>query len=120
VPSPVLALGVLGAVLRGLYWLQYQVSRRIFRAQFVVAQLAAPWIGLLLGVASYLVIRGGLFTLEASSGHAADITEDHSLLVRVVAFVAGFQWEPFLELLIGIFAKIRSSGAASSAAESAD
>jgi hypothetical protein len=91
VPSPVLALGMLGALLRGLYWLQFQVSRRIFRAPFILAHFAAPWVGLLLAVASYLLVKGGLLTLQASPGN--------DFLIRVVAFFAGFNWTWFLTRL---------------------
>src|SRR3982750_4300294 len=92
VPTPVLALGMLGALLRGLYWLQFQVSRRIFRAPFVMAHFAAPWVGLLLAIAAYLLTKGGLLVLQASSG-------SNDLLVRAVAFFAGFNWTWFLNRL---------------------
>jgi hypothetical protein len=96
VPAPVLALGMLGAILRGLYWLQYQVSRRIFRAPFVMAHFAAPWIGLLLAVAAYLLTKSGLFVLQSSSA-------SNDLIIRAVAFFAGFNWTWFLTRLSRAF-----------------
>jgi hypothetical protein len=104
VPSFVLGLGVLGAVLRGLYWLQVQVSSGIYRAPFLLAHLAAPLIGLLLAVVSFLLAKGGLLALGASSAQATDVTVGHDSLIRIAAFLAGFNWKWMLERLNSIYA----------------
>lgn len=83
VPPFVLGLGVLGAVLRGLYWLQLQVSRQRFRTPFILAHLAAPWLGLVLGLGSYLLVKGGLLTIEATSGKPATKGAEDDSLVRL-------------------------------------
>lgn len=97
VPVSILVLASAGAVLRGLYWLQVQVSKRVFRAQFVLSHFAAPWIGVLLGVGAYLLAKAGLLTVEgaASSGHGA-VTQN-SILLDLTAFITGWNWKALLD-----------------------
>ncbi len=94
VPVSILVLASAGAVLRGLYWLQVQVSKRIFRVQFVLSHLAAPWIGVLLGVGAYLLAKAGLLTLEggAAAGQSHGAAANESTLLALAAFVAGWNW----------------------------
>src|ERR1044072_4042801 len=59
VPVAVVIAGGLGAVLRGLWFLWLKVSRRQFRIHFILAQLSAPWIGMLLGIFAFLLLKAG-------------------------------------------------------------
>jgi hypothetical protein len=92
VPASILVLASAGAVLRGLYWLQVQVSRRVYRVQFMIAHFAAPWIGVLLGVGAYLLTRAGLLTVEGSAPAAAPAAGHEGTLLALAAFLAGWNW----------------------------
>lgn len=89
VPTAVLSLGALGAILRGLYYLHRQVARRIFRATFFLSQLCAPWIGALFGLIVFLLLKIGVKLLE--DGNRVNVNA--SFLPLAMAFLAGFSWD---------------------------
>ena len=89
VPTAALVFGAAGAILRSLYFLYQQVARRIFRAQFALAHLVSPLIGALLGMFTFLLVKGGLLVLqEGQTGNLEDATGPMAL-----CFLAGFSWE---------------------------
>jgi hypothetical protein len=92
-PVAALGLGTLGAVLRGLWWLQRNVGRRSFRMSFTLAYLAAPWIGALFGLFTYLLLLAGVVSLEGPEG--ADL--NGKVLPLALAFLAGYSWEWVLD-----------------------
>jgi hypothetical protein len=91
IPVPIAAVvaGGLGAILRGLWFLWLQVSKGVFRAQFTLAQLAAPWVGMLFGLFVYLLLKAGL--LAVKGGESAKLED--SALPLALAFLAGYSWE---------------------------
>lgn len=94
-PMAALVLGALGAVLRGLWWLYRHVSKRTFRVSFILPHLAAPWIGALFGLFTYLLLLAGVVSLEGPQGSGGGI--DQAALPLALAFLAGFSWEWMLE-----------------------
>jgi len=103
-----LLLGVLGSQLRGIYWLQFQVGRRIFRPTNVLAHIASPFIGALLALIVYLLTKLGLVVLRASEKTAVD--PQANLIPLTVAFLSGFKWEWVMGKLDQIFAGEGSGG----------
>lgn len=101
IPSVVFGLGALGAVLRGLYFLHKQVALRIFRSGFVHAHLAAPWIGGLFGIITYLLLQAGLLALGEGQGELSP-EETVSPLALCLAVLAGFKWEWIIRRIEGI------------------
>lgn len=88
VPAWAMSLGATGAVLRGLWFLHYHVSRRSFRAPWLLAHLSAPVVGALLGLLAYLLLMAGLLSVGGGRARDVDLT-----LPRVVTFLAGYSWE---------------------------
>jgi len=113
IPVAVLVAGGLGAILRGLWFLWFKVSRRQFRLQFTLAQLAAPWVGMLLGVFAFLLIKAGILLMEGS-GHRDGKT---SVFELAICFFAGYKWESLLDWVESV--KLRSSSSANSGASEA-
>lgn len=97
VPTAMFGLGVLGAVLRGLFYLQEKVSRRRHRRSFLTAHLAAPWIGGLFGIFTYLLLAAGVLALEGTATTPSVV--ERSPLTLALVFFAGFKWEWLLERL---------------------
>jgi len=89
VPTEVLGLGALGAVLRGLWYLYKQVSQRKFRVQFGIAHLCAPIIGALFGMLIYFLLSAGLLTLAAGGSR---LPVDSKILDAFALF-SGYSWE---------------------------
>jgi len=89
VPMSALVAGGLGACLRGMWYLWRQVSKRIFRVQFLLAQLAAPWIGMLFGLFVFLLLKASLLTLSGGSS----VKPEQSALPLAIAFLSGYSWE---------------------------
>jgi hypothetical protein len=94
VPAQVLAFGAGGAILRGLYWLNFKVGQREFRPHFQLAYFIAPWIGALFGALVYVVVRAGLWTFQGGDGA---IEEPWGVLG--LAALAGYSWEWVTEWL---------------------
>lgn len=100
-PTSSFLLGVLGSELRGIYWLQVQVAKRIFRPTNVLAHIASPFIGALLALIAYLLTKLGVFALLAAEKAAPQTQED--LVPLTVAFLSGFKWEWVLKKLEQLF-----------------
>lgn len=92
-PTAALGVGALGAILRGLWWLYRNVARRKFRMSFLLAHLAAPWIGALFGLFTYLLLLAGVVSLEGAE--QADL--QGGVLHLALAFLAGYSWEWVLD-----------------------
>jgi hypothetical protein len=80
--------GMLGAVLRSFYWMQFQINRAMLRPRWLAFFVVGPLIGTLLGgVASVCIVAGaGLIT-----GVKTFNPEWHA--IALVAFYSGFQWQ---------------------------
>lgn len=94
VPAWAMSLGCVGAVLRGVWFLHYHVSRRSFRAHWLLAHLSAPIVGALLGLLAYLLLMAGLLSIAGDRTKEVDLT-----LPRVVTFLAGYSWEWLLSVV---------------------
>lgn len=105
VPTPALGFGAAGAVLRSLYWLYRQVASRVFRYSFALAHTAAPFIGALLGLLTYLLLGAGLLVVEG--GHVGDV--ERAAGPYGLCFVAGFSWEWILGWVQGFVTRGRKS-----------
>src|SRR5690606_20582994 len=93
----VMAAGALGAVvhvLRSFYW---YVGNRALRRSWLVMYLLLPFVGALLGLIVYLVLRGGLTT---PAGGASDI---NPYGVSAIAALVGLFSRETSEKLRGVF-----------------
>jgi len=80
--------GMIGAVLKSLYWLQFQIGKGLLRPRWFTSFIVTPLIGAILGwVVSMLVVAVALL---ASSGSA--VKTDWRTVSLLAAF-AGFKWE---------------------------
>jgi len=80
-------LGLAGAVLRSLYFSQYQINRGVLRPRWHACFIVAPFIGMLLGGLASLIVK----TSVKIGSSSADTTADWRLVGLVAAF-AGFNW----------------------------
>jgi hypothetical protein len=87
IKNPVFA-GMIGAVLKSLYWLQFQTGKGLLRPRWFTSFIVTPLIGAILGWVVSLLI--GAVALLASSGSA--VQTDWKTVSLLAAF-AGFKWE---------------------------
>jgi len=84
--------GLVGAVLKSLYWLQQKTNRGLLRPRWFTYFIIAPFVGVILGAIATLLIRVGV-RLANKSGTAMPDWET----VAVIAAFAAFNWEWALE-----------------------
>jgi hypothetical protein len=87
------AWGIIGALLRGLWWLWKNVNRGQFRKAWIIWFISTPFLGGILGGIAYLLIFAGLIAVSQDK----NIT--NSLFVMSIAALAGFNWEWIVEQL---------------------
>ncbi len=85
-------MGLLGAALRMLYWLQFQLNKGQLRPRWIAVFLVAPFIGGLLGTVSYLMVVVGFKLASVGATVKAD-----TLAIGLIAAFAGYNWEWALE-----------------------
>jgi len=85
-------LGLAGAVLKSLYWLQYQINKGLLRPRWFAYFMVAPFVGVLLGALSSLAVKVGFKLASGGGGTAPDWRA-----IGLVAAFAGFNWEWALE-----------------------
>ena len=85
IPSWALVWGGVGSVLRGTYWLWYQVNRRRYRKIWALWFLAAPLMGCVLGAIMYLIFIAGYIAASQSQ-----LTNES--LPMLLCALAGFSW----------------------------
>jgi len=96
IPIHAAAYGMLGGILRGLYWLAHKVERSSFRRQFIAPYLGAPWLAGVMGLASYVILKAGVAAL---GGQVTAHHNEVNFTYAVAAFLAGFSWEWFMHWL---------------------
>lgn len=79
--------GGLGAVLRLVYVVSYEVKIREFKRSESMDIFVAPFIGFLFGFLAYVVIAAGLLVVTQTT------TPSSSVLYVAVAFLLGFNWK---------------------------
>lgn len=84
--------GLSGAVLKALYWLQFQINRGVLRPRWLAYFLVAPFIGILLGSVSALIVKVGFKLVDAGAAPLIDWR-----VIGLFAAFAGFNWEWALE-----------------------
>jgi hypothetical protein len=94
--------GMLGALVRCLYWTTFQANRRTLRRVWVVQNFFAPLVGLILGCVADFVLRSGLIIVTQGK------TEPNPYASGVLAFYAGFNWEWILSLLRKFASQIKT------------
>jgi hypothetical protein len=110
IPVVVLAMGGLGAQLRAISFLWQQVGRRLYFRRFLLGQLAAPFMGMLLGIITYLLAKAGLFVVGGKA--SADANDTASVGELALSFFVGFKWEWALKRIEQIFEKTEKPGPA--------
>ena len=93
-PIAAIAYGMIGGLIRGMYWLYQKIPEIKYRATFIVPYVGGPWLASALGLFSYALLRSGtgLFG-EVTSGKL------ESAAFAAVAMMAGFSWEWFMKQL---------------------
>lgn len=112
IPLVVLAAGGLGAELRALSFLWQQTGDRTYRRRFLLGQLAAPFVGVLLGLVTYLLTKAGLLVVGGNAGPESARAPNASVTPGELAicFFVGFKWEWALQRIQSIFATTSASG----------
>ena len=80
--------GFAGAVLKSLYWLQFQINKGLLRPRWFAYFLVAPFVGVLLGGVAGLIVHVG-FNLARGATQAAPDWR----VIGLFASFAGFNWE---------------------------
>jgi hypothetical protein len=85
-------LGLAGATLKSLYWSQFQINKGLLRPRWFASFLAAPFVGIILGAISSLIVN---VSFKLASGNGQGMPDWR--MVGLVAAFAGFNWEWALE-----------------------
>jgi len=85
--------GVIGGLLRGLWWLWKNVNKRQFRKAWIIWFISTPFLGGILGGIAYLLIFAGLLAVSG----VEDKNGPNSVFVMSIAALAGFNWEWIVE-----------------------
>ena len=80
--------GLVGAVLKSLYWLQQKTNRGLLRPRWFTYFIIAPFVGVILGAIATLLLRVGVRLANKSATAVPDWET-----VAVVAAFAAFNWE---------------------------
>jgi hypothetical protein len=81
------AWGIIGAVLRAMWWLRGKVDKRLYRISYNIYFVSIPFIGGMLGSVIYLIILGGLVALGTGSEGVVN-----PLAIIPFAALAGYNW----------------------------
>ena len=84
--------GVIGGILRGIWWLWRNVSDRKYRKTWMVWFISTPFLGGIFGAISYFLIFAGLLAVSQNSNEVLN-----PMIVIVVSALAGFNWEWIVE-----------------------
>jgi hypothetical protein len=87
--------GICGAVLQIVYYLVRKINRRLLRRVWIVQSFFAPVLGVLLSIAIYLAVRGGLLVFGGQSS-TSPANED---AIALLCLYAGYKWDWALEKL---------------------
>jgi hypothetical protein len=89
------AWGVIGSLLRGIWWLWKNVNDREYRKTWIVWFISTPFIGGILGAIVYFIITAGLLIVTtddlSNRNNFDEIT--NPMVVIVFAALAGFNWD---------------------------
>src|SRR5262249_36018756 len=97
VPLWSIVLGALGAVLRGLWFLNIHVMRKQFRNHWTLPFLLAPLIGGILGLLAFLLFHAGFVSVSGKISSNSEPTLADTRLPMAIAILAGYSWEWVLE-----------------------
>ena len=89
----VVAWGIIGSVLRGLWGLRFDVARYHYRKGWKLHHISTPFIGGILGAVVYILIYGGLVSVSDQNL----IPKNPFAIIPIAAF-AGYNWEWAVEL----------------------
>jgi hypothetical protein len=92
VPVWILGWGATGAIVRSLWYLWFQINRKVFRKDWLVWFVSSPILGALLGALVYMLFLAGLLATTQ-----ANVKEPW--FPMVLAGLAGFSWEWATEIL---------------------
>jgi len=92
----VVAWGVLGGVLRALWKIKTSVGGNKHKRSFAIYYLSSPFLGGIFGAITYLLIIGGLVSING------DNTPTNIIPILPIAAFAGFNWE----WAVGLFSRI--------------
>jgi hypothetical protein len=89
--------GLVGSILRGLWYLKKNVDERLYRKAWRIYFLSTPFLGAIFGGMIYLIVLGGLLGISQQTDAVKN-----SLLFLPLAAVAGFNWNWAIEVLTRI------------------
>jgi len=88
--------GGLGAVLRQVYYVAYEVKGRNFRRSESVDIVMSPFIGFLFGFFAFLVIAAGLLVATQKATGSSDILD------VAAGFLLGFNWKAAHDYILSV------------------
>lgn len=89
------AWGVIGSLLRGIWWLWKNVNDREYRKTWIVWFISTPFIGGILGAIVYFIISAGLLIVTTDDLNNRNNFDEiiNPMVVIVFAALAGFNWD---------------------------
>jgi hypothetical protein len=99
-------LGLLGAVVRCIYWTTIQANQRTLRRVWATQNVFGPLLGMILGAVIYFLLDT---TLVVVTGAKAGTSIGPSVTV-VLAFYAGYNWEWALDLIQMLAKRLNPNG----------
>jgi hypothetical protein len=86
--------GVIGGILRGIWYLKENVDDRGLRNSWIVWFLSCPFLGGLFGAVIYFIIVAGLVSITLD-----DVDFNNSLVIIAISVVAGFSWPAAIDMI---------------------
>ncbi len=88
------AWGIIGGLLRGLWWLWKNVDDRQYRKVWIIWFISTPFLSGILGAIVYFLLFAGLIVISNTQVEDINQVKDiNPMLVIVLAALAGFNWD---------------------------
>ncbi|MGC1930832.1 MAG: hypothetical protein WA667_17820 [Candidatus Nitrosopolaris sp.] len=100
------AWGIVGGILRGFWWLWYNINRRSYRRRWQTWFISTPLLGGIFGAIVYFLIVSGTVIV---TGQKANTINNQEAILFLAAF-AGFNWDWITSLWKSLADSVHKAG----------